>query len=99
MAGTSPAYARECCRENFNAETSQSTPLNRLQHHGTIVLAGAGKMGGAMLSGWLAQGLDARRVVVIEPHPSRRDQRAGRKRHSPQSVAKDIGAVARWWWR
>ncbi|SDO82361.1 pyrroline-5-carboxylate reductase [Afipia sp. GAS231] len=38
--------------------------------HGTIALAGAGKMGGAMLSGWLAQGLDAKRVVVIEPHPS-----------------------------
>ena len=36
----------------------------------TIVLAGAGKMGGAMLTGWLAQGLDARRVVVIEPYPS-----------------------------
>jgi pyrroline-5-carboxylate reductase len=38
--------------------------------HCTIVLAGAGKMGGAMLAGWLAQGLDARRVAVIEPHPS-----------------------------
>jgi pyrroline-5-carboxylate reductase len=37
---------------------------------GTIVLAGAGKMGGAMLSGWLAQGLDPTRVAVIEPHPS-----------------------------
>ena len=37
---------------------------------GTIVLAGAGKMGGAMLSGWLAQGLDPKRVVVIEPSPS-----------------------------
>ena len=37
---------------------------------GTIVLAGAGKMGGAMLSGWLARGLDAKRVAVIEPHPS-----------------------------
>jgi pyrroline-5-carboxylate reductase len=37
---------------------------------GTIVLAGAGKMGGAMLSGWLAQGLDAARLAVIEPHPS-----------------------------
>jgi pyrroline-5-carboxylate reductase len=35
---------------------------------GTVVLAGAGKMGGAMLSGWLAQGLDAKSVVVIEPH-------------------------------
>jgi pyrroline-5-carboxylate reductase len=50
------------------------TPLsstNALQNvHGTIALAGAGKMGGAMLTGWLAQGLDAKRVVVIEPHPS-----------------------------
>jgi len=35
---------------------------------GTVVLAGAGKMGGAMLWGWLAQGLDAKSVVVIEPH-------------------------------
>ena len=37
---------------------------------GTIALAGAGKMGGAMLAGWLAGGLDAKRVVVIEPMPS-----------------------------
>jgi pyrroline-5-carboxylate reductase len=37
---------------------------------GPIVLAGAGKMGGAMLSGWLAQGLDPTKVTVIEPSPS-----------------------------
>ena len=44
---------------------------NALQNiTGTIVLAGAGKMGGAMLTGWLARGLDPKRVVVIEPHPS-----------------------------
>jgi pyrroline-5-carboxylate reductase len=47
---------------------NDSQPLAQIKT--TIVLAGAGKMGGAMLSGWLAQGLDARRVVVIEPHPS-----------------------------
>jgi len=46
-------------------------PSNALQNiSGTIVLAGAGKMGGAMLSGWLAQGLDAARIAVIEPQPS-----------------------------
>ena len=45
-----------------------AAPLTKIQ--GTIVLAGAGKMGGAMLSGWLAQGLDASRAAVIEPHPS-----------------------------
>jgi pyrroline-5-carboxylate reductase len=37
---------------------------------GTIALAGAGKMGGAMLTGWLAGGLDPKRAVVIEPVPS-----------------------------
>jgi pyrroline-5-carboxylate reductase len=50
------------------------TPLNSsnaLQNTtGTLVLAGAGKMGGAMLAGWLAQGLEPSRVVVIEPAPS-----------------------------
>jgi pyrroline-5-carboxylate reductase len=38
--------------------------------HGSIALAGAGKMGGAMLTGWLAQGLDPKHVIVIDPHPS-----------------------------
>lgn len=37
---------------------------------GTLVLIGAGKMGAAMLEGWLARGLGAARVVVIEPQPS-----------------------------
>ena len=44
---------------------------NALQNiTGNIVLAGAGKMGGAMLTGWLAQGLDPKRAVVIDPAPS-----------------------------
>jgi pyrroline-5-carboxylate reductase len=47
---------------------ANESTLNNLTD--TIVLVGAGKMGGAMLAGWLAQGLDARRVAVIEPHPS-----------------------------
>jgi pyrroline-5-carboxylate reductase len=47
------------------------TSNNALQNvTGTIVLAGAGKMGGAMLTSWLGQGLDPKRVVVIEPAPS-----------------------------
>ena len=48
-----------------------SSVTNSLAHvPGTIALAGAGKMGGAMLTGWLAGGLDAKRVVVVEPFPS-----------------------------
>lgn len=38
---------------------------------GTLVLVGAGKMGGAMLEGWLALGLDPKSVVAIEPQPAR----------------------------
>lgn len=37
---------------------------------GTLVLVGAGKMGGAMLEGWLALGLDPAKIAVIEPKPS-----------------------------
>ena len=35
----------------------------------SLLLVGAGKMGSAMLEGWLARGLDPRKVVVIEPQP------------------------------
>lgn len=36
----------------------------------SLVLVGAGKMGAAMLEGWLATGLDPVGVTVIDPHPS-----------------------------
>jgi len=36
----------------------------------TLALAGAGKMGAAMLRGWLDRGLAADGVVVVEPMPS-----------------------------
>lgn len=42
----------------------------RLDDIGIVALVGAGKMGGAMLEGWLALGLDPHNVVVIEPQPS-----------------------------
>jgi pyrroline-5-carboxylate reductase len=37
---------------------------------GPIVLVGAGKMGGAMLEGWLGLELDPNGIVVLEPQPS-----------------------------
>jgi pyrroline-5-carboxylate reductase len=37
---------------------------------GTIILCGAGKMGGALLEGWLQAGLAPERVAVIEPDPA-----------------------------
>src|SRR5260370_528183 len=37
---------------------------------GTILLVGAGKMGSALLEGWLALGIAPNRLAVIEPQPS-----------------------------
>jgi pyrroline-5-carboxylate reductase len=62
--------------------------------NGTIVLAGAGKMGGAMLTGWLAQGLEAKRVVVIEPSPSAEISALAKKGVRLNPSAKDIGNIA-----
>jgi pyrroline-5-carboxylate reductase len=36
---------------------------------GDLMLAGAGNMGGAMLTGWLAGGIDPARIVVQDPAP------------------------------
>jgi pyrroline-5-carboxylate reductase len=71
-----------------------SHPTNALQNlKGTIALAGAGKMGGAMLTGWLAGGLDAKRVVVIEPMPSSEIAALAAKGIRLNPSAKDTGAV------
>lgn len=37
---------------------------------GAVLLVGAGKMGGALLEGWLANGIDPRNVSVLDPAPS-----------------------------
>ena len=40
-----------------------------LKLDGDLILAGAGNMGGAMLTGWLGQGLDPKRIRVQDPAP------------------------------
>lgn len=37
---------------------------------GRLVIVGAGKMGGALLDGWLRLGLDPKTVAVLEPQPA-----------------------------
>jgi pyrroline-5-carboxylate reductase len=76
----------------LDAAMNNAEPLARIK--GTIVLAGAGKMGGAMLSGWLAQGLDAASVVVIEPHPSDEINVLVAKGVRLNPAPKDVGNVA-----
>ncbi|MDH2383746.1 pyrroline-5-carboxylate reductase [Bradyrhizobium sp. CER78] len=60
---------------------------------GTIALAGAGKMGGAMLTGWLAQGLAPTQLAVIDPHLSPEISALAAKgvRLNPQAA--DLGTV------
>jgi pyrroline-5-carboxylate reductase len=41
-----------------------------LKLEGTLLLVGAGKMGGALLSGWLENGLAPGNIVVVDPAPS-----------------------------
>src|SRR5260370_6614730 len=71
---------------------NDAQPLAQL--NGPIVLAGAGKMGGAMLAGWLARGLDARQVAVLEPKPSREISALAAKGIRLNPSPKDVGAVA-----
>jgi pyrroline-5-carboxylate reductase len=77
--------------------SSVATAQHLGQINGTIALAGAGKMGGAMLSGWLAGGLQPNRVVVIEPHPSEEIQAlaaTGIRLNPPASGAVEALVVA-----
>lgn len=38
---------------------------------GQIILVGAGKMGGALLEGWIKQGIKRNRILIIEPDEAR----------------------------
>src|SRR6187549_1777204 len=40
--------------------------------NGEIMLFGAGKMGSALLQGWLSRGLPRDKITVIEPEPDKR---------------------------
>nr|QIG97482.1 pyrroline-5-carboxylate reductase [Bradyrhizobium sp. 6(2017)] len=60
---------------------------------GTIALAGAGKMGGAMLTGWLAQGLAPKQVAVIDPYLSPEISALAAKGVQLNPQAKDLGTV------
>jgi pyrroline-5-carboxylate reductase len=78
--------------DGFVMTTPHASALSGLQ--GTIVLAGAGKMGGAMLSGWLAQGLDANRVAALEPYPSDEIKALAARGVRLNPAPGDVGAVA-----
>ena len=72
--------------------STTSRALNDIDGH--IVLAGAGKMGGAMLTGWIAGGLDPKRTIVIDPYVSDEIKALAAKGVRLNPDVKDIGAVA-----
>ncbi|MBI3705530.1 MAG: pyrroline-5-carboxylate reductase [Rhizobiales bacterium] len=51
------------------ARKSDKTALAKFP--GALLLVGAGKMGSAMLDGWLARGLAPKRIATIEPQPGK----------------------------
>ncbi|MEA2928169.1 MAG: pyrroline-5-carboxylate reductase, partial [Hyphomicrobiales bacterium] len=60
---------------------------------GTLVLVGAGKMGGAMLQGWITLGYPLEKIAVLEPNPSDEIVGAGREGahiNPPPSDIKDV---------
>ena len=59
-----------------------------------LVLLGCGKMGSALLQGWLASGLDPARVWVVEPHPSDWLQSQGVNLNAPLPEAPSVVLVA-----
>jgi pyrroline-5-carboxylate reductase len=63
---------------------------------GTLVLLGAGKMGGAMLDGWFRLGLDPKQVVVLEPQPTQEIAAAaahGVRLNPPRGEIRDVAVV------
>jgi pyrroline-5-carboxylate reductase len=58
-----------------------------------ILLIGAGKMGGAMLEGWLKSGVSADRVTVLEPYPTERMHELKNAGLTLSPAHKDIGTV------
>jgi pyrroline-5-carboxylate reductase len=55
-------------RPGKRAKSADNKP--RRNFSGRLVLLGAGKMGAAMLAGWLARGVDPRKLTILEPQPA-----------------------------
>jgi pyrroline-5-carboxylate reductase len=75
-------------RPGKNEKTLQAFP-------GPLLLLGAGKMGQAMLDGWLARGLRANKLVVLEPQPGKAVKALARRglKLNPQGKPAPAAAV------
>ncbi len=62
----------------------------------SLVLVGAGKMGGSMLEGWLANGMAPAGVTVLDPRPSDEMTRLCKERGIALNPSVAPGRP-RWW--
>jgi len=73
------------------AKTAKQSSLTAIP--GALVLVGAGKMGGALLDGWLDRKLPPKKIIVLEPQPSKQIKALAKRgvRINPKG---DVGPVA-----
>lgn len=75
------------------ARKVNARPLSKLS--GTLLLVGAGKMGGSMLDSWIACGLNPKRIAVVEPRPDKAVKTLTRRglKLNPKGKARPVAAV------
>ncbi len=59
---------------------------------GPLLLVGAGKMGGALLEGWLRQGLDPATVFIQDPSPPPEVQALAARHNIAAGASPDLPA-------
>jgi pyrroline-5-carboxylate reductase len=71
------------------------TALSLRTFPGPLLLLGAGKMGQAMLEGWLTRGLAPRKIIVIEPQPAKSVKALARRglKLNPKGKAATAAAI------
>jgi pyrroline-5-carboxylate reductase len=78
--------------------SERSNPPASSPYAGNVVLIGAGKMGGALLQGWIGLGVDPARIVVMEPEPAASIEalaaRGVRINPEPASICADAIVIA-----
>ena len=90
----SSACADDDSRDVAMAKSAKQNSLAAIP--GALVLVGAGKMGGAMLDGWLARKLPPKKVVVLEPQPSKAIKALAQARRAHQSRRATSARSPRW---
>jgi pyrroline-5-carboxylate reductase len=73
---------------------TQAAKKTLAKYTGQLVLLGAGKMGQAMLDGWLARGLSPKKLVVLEPQPGKAVKALTRRGLQLNPKAKAAAATA-----